>query len=87
MNEPTRVILYTKAGCHLCEMAKQQMLAAKRHIEFTLDEIDIESDPFLFAKYGLEIPVIMIDGVEAFRHRLTAEDFCRALLSSEDALS
>jgi hypothetical protein len=60
-------------------MAKQEMLAAKCATSFDLEEIDIESDPFLFAKYGLDIPVITINGVEAFRHRLKAEEFCRKL--------
>lgn len=42
---------------------------------FTLEEIDIESDNELLKKYKYDIPVITIDGVEAFRHRVDPEDF------------
>ena len=42
---------------------------------FNLSEINIEHDPELLARYRFEIPVLLIDGVEAFRHRLRAEEF------------
>jgi glutaredoxin len=75
-NFPKRqVILYTRPDCHLCNEAKQQMHAAGCKDEYTLQEIDIESDPELLRRYQYDIPVITIDGVEAFRHQLTAEAF------------
>ena len=40
-----------------------------------LDVVNIESNPELLARYRYEIPVLLIDGVEAFRHRLRTEDF------------
>ena len=43
--------------------------------DYTLAEIDIESDPDLLRRYKNDIPVITINGVEMFRHRLTAEQF------------
>lgn len=43
--------------------------------EYTLDEINIESDSELLRKYRYDIPVITINGAEAFRHRLTSEEF------------
>ena len=42
---------------------------------YKLQEINIESDAELFARYRYDIPVLMIDGVEAFRHRLKADVF------------
>jgi len=70
-----QVILYTRPGCHLCEEAKQEMRAASCANEYTLQEINIESDPELLKCYQFDIPVIAIDGVEAFRHRLSSEAF------------
>jgi glutaredoxin len=70
-----QVILYTRPGCHLCDDAKQAMQAAGCDKEYTLEEINIESDPELLRRYQFDIPVITIDGVEAFRHRLTSETF------------
>lgn len=42
---------------------------------YSLEEVDIESEAELFASYQFEIPVLFINGVEAFRHRLRADEF------------
>ena len=81
MPEKLRVVLYTKANCGLCEKMKQQMVAAHCDELYLLEEVDIEGDPELFTQYRYEIPVLCIDGVEAFRHRLIAEEF-RAYVTS-----
>ena len=76
-----RVVLYTKPGCHLCEEMKQQMRAADCDELYTLEEFNIENDPAIYARYRYEIPVLWIEGVEAFRHRLRAEEFRRYVTS------
>lgn len=76
-----RVKLYTRPGCHLCEEAKQAMLAARCAGEYTLEEINIDLDPDLVRRYGWDIPVVVIDGVETFKHRLTPSEFARELRS------
>ncbi len=70
-----RVILYTKPGCHLCNEMKDEIRRAGCAELYALEEVNIESNPDLLARYRNEIPVLLIDGVEAFRHRLRAEDF------------
>ena len=74
-----KVVLYSKPGCHLCEEAKAAMSAANCEGEYTLNEINIETDPELMRKYKSDIPVITIDGIEAFRHGLTSEAFRQRL--------
>ena len=69
------VVVYSRPGCHLCEEAKEAIAAAQCADEYTLDEINIENDPDLLKRYRYDIPVIIINGVEAFRHRLTSEAF------------
>jgi glutaredoxin len=76
------VIIYSRPGCHLCDEAKQAIEAAHCPDEYTLAEINIESDPDLLRRYKYDIPVITINGVEAFRHRLTSEAFQERLLST-----
>jgi glutaredoxin len=66
------VILYTKAGCCLCDEAKAALARARTEVEFTLREVDIEADAELYAVYRYDIPVIEIDGRRAFKHRVTA---------------
>ncbi len=70
-----RVTLYTRPGCCLCDQAKAEMRAAGCEGEYELEEINIEADPQLAARYGTLIPVILINGTEAFRYRLTAREF------------
>lgn len=77
--ETVRVTLYTRPGCHLCDEAKEAILAARCSLEYTLDEVNIETDPRLLHLYRNDIPVVMINDVEAFRHRLTSRDFQRQI--------
>ena len=69
------VIVYSRPGCHLCDEAKHAIQTAGCHDLFTLEEINIESDNELLTKYKYDIPVIAIDGVESFIHRVDAKEF------------
>ncbi len=69
------VIIYTRPGCHLCDEAKEAMRAADCPAAYTLSEVNIESDRDLLERYQNDIPVIMIDGKEAFRHRVKPAEF------------
>jgi glutaredoxin len=80
-----RVTLYTRPGCHLCEEAKGAMLAARCEALYTLCEINIDLDPELTRRYGWDIPVVLINDIETFRHRLTPQEFERELRRAIDA--
>lgn len=69
------IIIYSRPGCHLCDEAKAAIQNAGCSDRFTLEEINIESDEELLRKYKYDIPVITIDGVEAFRHRVNVDQF------------
>jgi len=73
--EKVQLILYTKPGCHLCEEMKREIQRAGCAELYALAEVNIETDLDLLARYRYEIPVLFIDGVEAFRHRLRSGDF------------
>ena len=75
MAEKALLILYTKPGCHLCDEMKLEIQRADCAELYALAEVNIETDSNLLVRYRYEIPVLIIDGVEAFRHRLRAEDF------------
>ena len=86
MTEKLRVILYTKPGCHLCDEMKLEIHRAGCAELYALEEVNIETDSDLLARYRYEIPVLLIDGVEAFRHRVRADEFktyVTALLASD----
>ncbi|HEY6231833.1 MAG TPA: glutaredoxin family protein [Pyrinomonadaceae bacterium] len=73
------VVIYSRPGCHLCDEAKQIIAAAGCTEDYALTEIDIESSPDLLRRYQNDIPVITINGVETFRHKLTVEQFQSAI--------
>jgi len=75
MNHAIDVVLYTRAGCHLCEDAKALLL---RH-GLAPREVDIDDDPALASRYGLCVPVIEIDGRERFRGRVDERLLVRLL--------
>jgi glutaredoxin len=79
MMKKSTVVIYSRPGCHLCEEAKAVIHAADCAAQFTLEEINIETDPRLLHQYRNDIPVITIDGVEAFRHRVRADEFRKAV--------
>ena len=79
MNAKAHVTLYTRPGCHLCEQAKEEMRRAGGADLYTLEEINIETDPALIERYGTEIPVILINGIKAFKYHLSAAEFRRKL--------
>jgi glutaredoxin len=74
-----RVTLYTRAGCHLCETAKGNLLAARRKAEFEFEEIDIDTHPELRALYNEEVPVVAINGRKAFKYRVDTNVFLQTL--------
>ncbi len=62
----TRVTLYSRPGCHLCDDAREMLERARAERPFQLGEVDIDSDDDLLRRYLERIPVIALDGVEAF---------------------
>ena len=50
-----------------------------RSMPLTVEEIDISTDPELERLYGLEIPVLLVDGKKAAKYRVTEEELQRLL--------
>ena len=63
--------LYSKRGCHLCDDMKHAVDRVAARVRLTLEVIDISTDPALTERYGLEIPVLLIDGKKAAKYRVT----------------
>jgi hypothetical protein len=59
----TVLTLYTRPGCHLCDEARDAVLARRGELPpFDLREVDIEADEALHARYLERIPVFELDG-------------------------
>ncbi|MGA2009887.1 MAG: glutaredoxin family protein [Solirubrobacteraceae bacterium] len=73
------VVLYGRAGCCLCDDARSVLLTVRRERPFSLLERDIDSDDALLRAYLERIPVVTIDGVEAFELFVDESEFRRRL--------
>lgn len=71
------VTIYTRANCPLCDKAKAAIEASGAPVQLT--EIDIDRDPALHDRYTNDVPVIVMAGWEAFRHRVDPAAFADAL--------
>jgi glutaredoxin len=66
----TRVTLYGKPGCHLCDEARQAIQAVREERPFELLEVDVSLDPALHRRYGERIPVVELGGEELFEYHV-----------------
>lgn len=73
------VIVYSRAGCHLCDVVKETLSQLQSAADFRWRDVDIDTDPELRRLYNDEIPVVFIDGRKAFKYHMDARQFLRAL--------
>jgi thiol-disulfide isomerase/thioredoxin len=73
--------IYSRPGCHLCDEMKAvvERVAGSATPPPTIDVIDISSDPDLESRYGLEIPVLMVNGKKAAKYRVSEVELARML--------
>lgn len=77
--EPRNVVLYSRKGCHLCEVVKESLNKLSRRGGFIWREIDVDADAELRRQYNDEVPVVFIDGRKAFKYRMDEQEFLRKL--------
>ena len=75
---PIQVTFYTKAGCHLCEEARDMLEDIAALTTYELTEIDIRGNPDIFEKYRYRIPVIIINDETLVEGRIEFRDLARA---------
>jgi hypothetical protein len=73
------VELMTREGCCLCDDAHAVLEQVRAAEPFELRVVDVDGDAELRARYGLEVPVVLIDGRKAFKFRVDAESMLTKL--------
>jgi glutaredoxin len=59
----TKLVLYSRPGCHLCDDAMEELVALHREgYRFELHEVDIDSDETLLRRMLERIPVLEVNG-------------------------
>ena len=79
MPRKMNITLYTKPECHLCESVEQTLQRVQRSHPFTLSIRNILENDDDFARYQHEIPVVLLDGEEIARYRLSENELVDAL--------
>ncbi len=65
--EEGKAIIYSRVGCHLCQEAEALLRTYGWHVEL----VDIDANPELKNRYDHCVPVVVIDGRERFRGRVS----------------
>ena len=77
------VTLYSRPGCHLCDEARVALRRVQATAPFALEEVDIETDDALHARYLERIPVIALDGEELYDYFVDEAALLRHILYRE----
>jgi hypothetical protein len=73
------VTIYSRQGCHLCDQMKAVVERVGQSMAIAIEEIDVSTDPALEARYGGEIPVLLVGGTKAAKYRVTEAELRRIL--------
>ena len=75
------VTIYSRTGCHLCEVAINLIESVKSNNAFDLEVKLIDGNPELEKAYGEQVPVILIDQQPHDYWRVDVERFTKAIKS------
>ncbi|MBI3645428.1 MAG: glutaredoxin family protein [Acidobacteriales bacterium] len=79
--EHREVIVYSRKGCHLCEIVKESLVKLHKRGGFDWREVDVDSDAELRRLYNDQVPVVFINGHKAFKYRMDEQEFLKKLAS------
>ena len=76
---PARVTLVGRAHCHLCDVAREVVAAVCAELGERWEELDVDADPALRARWTDEVPVTLVDGRQHDYWRVSADRLRAAL--------
>lgn len=77
--ERPALTLLSRPGCGLCDEAEEVLRRVQSEIPFTYKKVDVESDEALRRRYGLQVPVVLMEGRKVFKHRIDQDRLRRRL--------
>ena len=83
-DDAARVVLYGRAGCHLCDVAREVVAAGAAAAGVVWTEVDVDvaaadDGGALRREYGERLPVVLVDGVPLGSYRVDAGLLAAAL--------
>jgi glutaredoxin len=80
---PRDLTLYSRPGCHLCDEAKKLIAPLAARFGARIQEINIDSDPILRARYNEEVPVLFLGPHKVAKFTVNLEQLRRQLEQAE----
>jgi len=69
-----------RQDCELCDEMVAELETLNRRIRLPpISIVDVDADPELVRRYGLNVPVLLLDGTVVCKHRLDADELIRLL--------
>jgi hypothetical protein len=73
-------VLLSRPECSLCDEFAAELARLGREIALpAVTRVDVDSDPVLARRFGLDIPVLLLDGVKVCQHHLDGDELRRLL--------
>ena len=77
---PGRLTVVQRHDCPLCEEMLSELAALGRSVALPpIEVLDVDTDPLLQRRHGLDVPVLLLDGSVVCRHRLDRNELTRLL--------
>jgi hypothetical protein len=71
--------MYSRPGCHLCDVAREVILGVRARVPFEYEEVDVSTADRLELEFGIRIPVVEVAGRELFEISVDPSELVRAL--------
>jgi hypothetical protein len=74
-----RFLLYSREGCHLCELMAEELAGVLAGSDASFELVDVDADPGTRVRWGHKIPVLLLDNELVCHGSLDAEEVHKAL--------
>jgi thiol-disulfide isomerase/thioredoxin len=75
---PAGLVVLSREGCGLCEDMLQALAELERANSIpTVTVVDVDSDPELNRRFGLKVPVLLLDGSAICHYTLNSNELLR----------
>ncbi len=79
MSMPIRVTILSRENCHLCDVVYQIATHLQSELHIETSKMPIDGDRSLMERYGMKVPVVLLDEIEHFAGKVTEEELRRAI--------
>ncbi len=78
MSLPAGLVVLSRDGCHLCEQMLEELALLETEGRIpAITLVDVDSDPELARRFGLMVPVLLLDGSVICHYTLNSQELLR----------